>query len=1536
MASNDEDSVDRSVVFDNDDPRSALEMRLRQEINKAKDTSANAGDVLAAITNFLTSWEALEDDSRSRSELKLPCEFLRQTICQAQQHLGHGHDALQKPILSMLRALHSYECRSLVLELVPLVLPFHTHEKSIGSVMRVGARNAKKELFTLLQDIVQDDASLLKQIMDEFVRMTVADLLLSKDVFQFSLEILPKTPENELHAVIQALFRFAETVSEAQDAVDAVRTELSLLEKTDVSDMFSVISVFDSLFRGSNSSVVVEQYLTRCEEIVEESYPKPKKKKTLSESLDQDGVLYQLSVFDLSFMLLAKEKDTYLERVAVVIHRSIAKGSFIFWDLCPTKFVQLVGETDAPASAGLRDRLFDSYIDTCLTMYLSFCILKRAAKEFLVFNAVNFVTKAILAVPRVYQERMIRRLLNLFNSLVLQCQKEGSFGKRDLHTEEEESRGGKGRIMACREIISIAVGVANEDSSVMAPFLPQLSSFLEADDIHCPQQDASIVTKLCKVIAVLSLKNTQDELMEGSILLCRKLLFVHRDPTTSSQRQLRGLELINAIVREKNNTFRHVDPLGRLMTRLLETNSLASSQNVGVEAIKITRYLHLQKGITFDGKEAIGRVLSKERVIQYPENGNGISHNEHAVIRYGNVPQFLLRRCKSKPQKFPAMICTFESCLASDVSQIRPSKWEKSVLWHYTLLEAFLVIGRPLKWIPQAWTEAGIQFPSVPSKGATKGDKRRRLAVWLQESFGRFCSEDRSNTENAGDIIEDAIHECTRASERNEILQFAYKFTLSLMLGLSVSAAVLNNVYDYFKEAFEGHSSQERSEPTTLVQHQLVKLYDLKHHIQSMQRLFVSLSKKKRKKGKTSHKRASHSGKSEAAEQIDKVFQHFFSSESYVDIKAVWIALSDTEHDAFVISSLDGKDVPDLSDGHLQSIFHMRLCMLSDLSCRLKAGIRPENLSSDASEFRQRMARFLRMASFLSLRAQNMNEAVANMPILTLVENLSLGYFRLLHNVLVSMSNISINTSTAEEDYVAFFFNLYFSLVRSEDPMNDAIHQDSDIKLSSIEHFKTLGISCIDICQRCTSRVANQLLETLSVFAIKASHIIPEVLDSMIDLHWEVMKVKFHSTHSMIINETLFGMDVFVHRFVTCRLPSESNVKRLRETLFQLTSTESQSEEHWWLAHHMCRHWCLVALSQRRTELLVDHLARFLSELRDYLEDNDKPQEISVPVAIFTTETAKPDRTDGVNNSMPRTDRTFPSSDSFPSLTSDTCAEYFETLLKLTVVSIEIFLVEDEIEDYRSHSSRSLHPFAILENYFEMCGTLVEILKNDTFVLFPETIPTSVMKALKLLLDVSTEKIETCIDWQFSNGRSKELMTGAPDLAAGAGVLKDLIDIFCVEIIGSMERLCTEKKSNDNRTASLSRKIGKVFDGVRRACLEFDLGDVKTQYSDVSDNDAEPKSKRRKTEVLKPQFDASTIEEPQEQDGTEKKANDNVDYHGENVDEEASASGNSDEDDSSASCDFGVSGDWGHGNHSEDISGDDDSSRQLGEITITH
>jgi hypothetical protein len=695
-----------------------------------------------------------------------------------------------------------------------------------------------------------------------------------------------------------------------------------------------------------------------------------------------------------------------------------------------------------------------------------------------------------------------------------------------------------------------------------------------------------------------------------------------------------------------------------------------------------------------------------------------------------------------------------------------------------------------------------------------------------------------------------------------------------------------------------------------------------------------------------------------AAAQIQDTLEYFLSSTKSVPCDALWVALTDPRHDSTIISSLD--PIANNQNGKKNSIgiLQMKLNVINHLCCLITHSMHRSANEDDwkvNDALRQRVARCLRMALFISRHLLGLKQANRNSLELQPFANVSTGFLRLCRRLLLFCSaNERNRAASASDKNFGFFVDLYCSLLGSQDPMYDAIDIRGSERVVSAEDFKNLAQSCREHLQICSTAVATELMDTLSVFAIFVSKTDSKAIQFMIELSWESMKFQFNSDSSTSsLTEIPFALTELLN-YISLDLGQvdTENINLVREVISKIIplDTTSEAEYHNYMVHAMCRHWSLLSMSPKKAAFVIEHLTQFFEVLKDFLEDNDKPHEITVPVSLEVLcpaaisdfgVPASESASQGLTQAQAT--REISSSATFPCLSLESCSLYFDTLLKLLIASIAIFSVNEEIAFSRS-TAWGVHPFDLLGHHFELFGALVSFLFSDSAERLAGTVSPSLLQSLKMLLDIAAEQIHQCIDWCLTEPplSQEDTAVGRYDPAAKP-ILKDLVECYRIEVVGALEQLCI-KMFSDQRMPALQRKLEKACDYVRHISTEFELGEIKTSYSEDSDTDAEPRAKRRKTHVSQAPFDASTLEESVKRT-QDLRNNDEAKNQGKilKVDgPEESASDYSEEqesivfqnDESSSSGAFGVNGNWGQDegeNHSND-----DSSRQLGEVTVTH
>ena len=215
------------------------------------------------------------------------------------------------------------------------------------------------------------------------------------------------------------------------------------------------------------------------------------------------------------------------------------------------------------------------------------------------------------------------------------------------------------------------------------------------------------------------------------------------------------------------------------------------------------------------GAKLLRTILGKIRILKYGEDWKKKNH----LLKYSEIPSFLkITKDEIDQQKLKKMIIRFDYFLSEHVVLTNPLSWDKSVFWLNGLIDAFLSFNWKPDWESVVWIEAGIAFSTIPL--ASSDDNRHggdsNLLSWLNNDFGLV--DDSSTLEKSDPnmfvkLVQDATKTSKNNKERSDVREFTYKFAMSLLLSLSFSVAVLQNLHQHFKSVLEeeqGESNVER------------------------------------------------------------------------------------------------------------------------------------------------------------------------------------------------------------------------------------------------------------------------------------------------------------------------------------------------------------------------------------------------------------------------------------------------------------------------------------------------------------------------------------------------------------------------------------------------------------------------------------------------------------------------------------------------------------------------------------------------------
>lgn len=578
--------------------------------------------------------------------------------------------------------------------------------------------------------------------------------------------------------------------------------------------------------------------------------------------------------------------------------------------------------------------------------------------------------------------------------------------------------------------------------------------------------------------------------------------------------------------------------------------------------------------------------------------------------------------------------------------------------------------------------------------------------------------------------------------------------------------------------------------------------------------------------------------------------------------------MTDSSHDVLIISSLDNPNSKEKTE-ILSVVVDIRINLIEHLATGVIST--SSNSSSTAlavlkinpSILRQYIARCLRLASFLLLKLQSVQDTNISDASIDSLTKLTSEYLRLICRILISKIDLDQSSETDKDDFV-YFFGLYLSLIGSKQPLNDAIHYKANNGTFTLNQFKILVSSFQDRIGCCHTSIASQLLETLSIFAARSES---SILHHMLGVHWGAT---FMSKHAHFVSSKNTTIDTPFALLKSLKTPSRSALRDFTD----LTAEERRAHElavnlmigrfcksgerNLFLVHSMCRHWGLIALLPRRTTLFTDFLKTLLGKLLDFLKGVDKGNEQSIVLKNKEESTDDDDDEDGEYfppSLAPQISKlSIPTLGDFTCLTSSSYPIYFDMLLRMTVSSIAVFSVPGIMCSFKKPivASRRLHPVYKLEQMIVVYGSLIKLYK-EKFQMFPRFLLPSIICTSKYMLDISITKVHDYVEWRNSQPvlPTEDKNPGVFDMAS-TSFLKNLLDTFGLHVIGKLRAFCyvysesagsqKERKSpvgkNQQlffgkaampRINSLSRKVEGALEFLCQTSSRYNTGDVKTK-----------------------------------------------------------------------------------------------------------
>jgi hypothetical protein len=177
----------------------------------------------------------------------------------------------------------------------------------------------------------------------------------------------------------------------------------------------------------------------------------------------------------------------------------------------------------------------------------------------------------------------------------------------------------------------------------------------------------------------------------------------------------------------------------------------------------------------------------------------------------------------------------------SSIVATNPLHWSQATDWVYALVDTYLQMGRTKagkSWHPNNWLRAAVEFPKINTAFFKNSVEAQHLVVDWMNKF--LCNFDLSycvqHSQFFPPTYADTVIRCLSSKKLRLFIESLKFFALALIVGISLSAAVLKNAAD---RAWSTENSL--SDYHELIKYQINKIYDLRTKSTTMDSLFSSI-----------------------------------------------------------------------------------------------------------------------------------------------------------------------------------------------------------------------------------------------------------------------------------------------------------------------------------------------------------------------------------------------------------------------------------------------------------------------------------------------------------------------------------------------------------------------------------------------------------------------------------------------------------------------------------------------------------------------
>lgn len=872
------------------------QVRLLKVPSAREDVRRHAAETLLdAVVSFLQSWDKLE----KKQQHNFPNGIVKSAFHTSLAEMGPGDGQVRATVLETLGSVTFSSSRQALLDVMPWIMPVDTQE----------LQEATQQVLNTLRDVLLEDADALLPVLGCLALLPLSPQGRT-EAWNVALASLPVVSESDLPVLARTLLSNVTNPQDAVRALEALRTEFDLVQATNDDDDDNAedpIPLIAHVLLGAfqdheNGSLIAKAYLDILQDIstLEKSDDSPEK--------DDEGATSFLVLDAVAVLALYQNREVKSD-IETVMDKWIKEKSFPFATF--HLLLKTICERHRPGKQAsvLYNRLVPSMLS--LGMFLLLAPVRVGAIGEQQDATHEFLVALHHSLDRDYQEEMVQCLLHLSEETSWdrqEMQLVTSGDKRRVRSRKELGKASKreGLRMTADAVHSLLKQLALSARKSVARFKHILVERLTSVTNDSALDNLQSTKDLCAILACL-VEPTIAEPGSGIgidatevIILLQKLLFtasysadrrIRGESTLDVGRVIRGLILSTELVKSEAlsrsdkkcihqwvhrillpSTRRTVDP--EIGSHGLQFLSAWSAWRQGDPA-DTTAAGSAENEKMYDMFQSFKMILANTGLIQmlslYLERRK---RPNETVLGYTSIPSPFLAYSNpsGKRNKRNMIFCVHSYVRTSNVQH--PSRWAQMTTWVYNLVDMYLTMGREgtnagtakekgkgrTKWLPDGWLEASLELPSLNLMVEKTGRKTKKAVELLSQQLCRheISLDSKVLSKSVCSEVANGLCEDNGTEQMKGQVESILRVTLSFMLGIGLSAAVLRNTYAHLLslDDVDGdvqsrpheEDKRRRHEIVKLMQYQVMKLYDLRRKSETSIRFLEAIGATIRRK----------------------------------------------------------------------------------------------------------------------------------------------------------------------------------------------------------------------------------------------------------------------------------------------------------------------------------------------------------------------------------------------------------------------------------------------------------------------------------------------------------------------------------------------------------------------------------------------------------------------------------------------------------------------------------------------------------------